>query len=261
MGFIIAYNRFFKVTFSEESGLSTLKEFRFFVTKKTQRLFNNYKLVFRPESHGFEVYYRSSPLIPISEKICFTFGFSISAGRFFENYGLVNSGEGNTEVCQPGLCFNNLKEDGAIIKTSPSSIVADGSGLNERVSAADTCKIHRQTFKVFNSAKETVPDNYKLKHKYDSSIQQTVPVVRNAGIETITTTINPVEAGENYIDRPGPYLLESGTEPPVTQSVYLNNELGQKSVRGVIDIYWDASQNSVADPQKGQEYKITFKPK
>lgn len=261
MGFIIAYNRFFKVTFSEGNSESTLDGFRFFATKESQRLFNDYKLVFRPETNGFEVYYCSSPLIPISKKICFTFGFLIPRGRFFEKYGLVNSGEDDTEIYQPGLCFNNLKEDGAIIKTSPSSIVAGGSGLNERVSAADTCRIHRQTFKVFDSTKETVPENYILKHKYDSSIQQSIPVNQDAEIETIITTINPVDAGENYIDRPGPYLLESGTEPPVTQSVYLNNELGQRSVRGVIDIYWDASQNSVADPQKGQEYKITFKPK
>lgn len=261
MGFIIKYNRFFNITFDEEGNENPLQGFRFFATSTTRQKLLDYNLVFRPRSNGFDVYYSASPVIPISKKIRFTFGFTNTDAGLYEKYGLVKADAGDTTIFEPGLYFNNLNGDGTVLTESPSSIVANGAGLEERVSAADTFKIYRQTFKVFDTAGENVPSDYTLKHKYEPSLQQTVTVKPAAGVDSIITTINSVDSEEDYIDKPGPYLLESDTEPPITRNIYLNDELGQRSTGGIIDIYWETAQNTIADAETGQIYKITFKPK
>ncbi|NBC03001.1 MAG: hypothetical protein GVY20_04765 [Bacteroidetes bacterium] len=262
MGFIIKYNRFFSVSFDEEGSDDPIEGFRVFPTYDCRRKLQNFNLLFKPRPFGFEVFYSESPLIAISERVRFTFGFDIPDAGIFKKYGLVKEDETDTTIYQPGLFFDNLQTDGSIITASPASIVALGSGIDQRVSAADTYRVYSQTFKVYDSTAKTVPASYQLSHLYDSTLQQTVPVNSAEGTDTIITTINSVDLEENYIGEPGPYLLVADTDPtPPHKNVYLSNELGQKSAQGVIDIYWETAQNNVADPETGQKYQITFKPK
>lgn len=262
MGFFIKYNRFFSVTFAEEGAGDSLEGFRVYPTNDCLQKLQNFNLVFKPRPYGFEVFYSASPLIPINERVRFTFGFQIPGGSIFKKYGLVKENDSDATVYQPGLFFDNLQTDGSIITSSPSSIVTSGSGTGERVTAADTYKVYRQTFKVYDSTMGTVPASYQLSHLYDSSLQQTVPVMSGGGSETIITTINSVDLKEDYISEPGPYLLEADTDPtPPHKNVYLNSELGQKSAQGAIDIYWETAQNTIADPATGVQYQVTFKPK
>lgn len=260
MGFVIKYSRFFSVTFLEEGKDDPLEGFRVYPDHACRRKLQNYNLVFRPRPYGFEVFYSETPLISISENIRFTFGFTISESGLFKKYGLVKSDESDPTVYQPGLFFDNLHSDGSIITSGPSSIVATGTDLSERVTAADTYKIYGQTFKVYDSAEGTPPSNYELQYKYDSSLKQIIPVASDTGAETLITTINSVDMKGDYLDKSGPYLLEADIDPPHPRNVYLNNELGQKSAHGVIDIYWETAQNTIADPE-GLQYQITFKPK
>lgn len=262
MGFIIKYKRFFSVAFEEEGSDESIEGFRIFPTHDCRQKLHNFNMVFKPRPFGFEVFYSESPLISITERVRFTFGFEIPDTGIFKKYGLAKEEETDTTVYQPGLFFDNLEADGTILTANPASIVDSGSGLDQRVAGADTYRIYRQTFKVYDSTAETVPASYQLSHKYESSLQQTIPVVSGTGVDTIITTINPVDLEEDYIDESGPFLLEADTDPaPPHRNVYLNNELGQKSARGVIDIYWETAQNTVTDPDTGQQYKITFKPK
>lgn len=262
MGFIIKYNRFFSVTFGEENSDEPVEGFRVFPTHDCRQKLHNFNLVFKPRSFGFEVFYSETPLIPITERVRFTFGFEFPDAGIFQKYGLTKENESDTTIYQPGLFFDNLQSDGTILTASPASLVASGAGEDQRVTAADTYRIYRQTFKVFDSTAGTVPVSYQLSHKYESTLQQTIPVISGSGLDIIITTINSVDLEEDYIDESGPYLLEADTDPtPPHRNVYLNNELGQNSARGVIDIFWETAQNSVADPETGQQYQITFKPK
>ncbi|NBC67106.1 MAG: hypothetical protein GVY07_15795 [Bacteroidetes bacterium] len=262
MGFIIKYNRFFSVSFEEEGSDEPIEGFRVSPTYDCHQKLQNFNLLFKQRPFGFDVFYSESPLIAIGERIRFTFGFDIPNAGIFGKYGLVKEDDDDATVYQPGLFFDNLQTDGSIITASPASIVSSGSGIDQRVSAADTYRIYSQTFKVYDSTAETVPASYQLSHLYDSTLQQTVSVNSAVGTDTIITTINSVDFEENYIDEPGPYLLAADTDPtPPHKNVYLNNELGLKSAQGVIDIYWETAQNNVADPETGQQYEITFKPK
>jgi len=261
MGFLIKYNRFFSVTFLEEGSDNPLEKFSFFTTYDTLQAIQNHKLIFRPRPHGFDVFYSASPMVPISEKIHFSFGFTTTDTGLFERYGLVKSGENDSTIFEPGLYFNNLNNSGNIITQNPASIAASGAGPGHRVTAADTTRFYRQTFKIIEKNSPSVPDNYTLKHRYINSIQQTNPVKKPASAETIITTINSVDLEDDYISTPGPYLLEYGSNPTNSRNLYLNSELGQKSLLGVIDIYWETPQNTISDAETGQLYNITFKPK
>jgi len=138
MGFIIKYNRFFSVSFTEEGNDEPLKGFRVFPTNECRQRLQDYNMVFKPRSFGFEVFYSESPLISIDERIRFTFGFNIPDTGVFKKYGLIKDDETDTTVYQPGLFFDNLQSDGTILTANPASIVASGAGVDQRVSAADT---------------------------------------------------------------------------------------------------------------------------
>lgn len=259
MGFIIQYKRFISVSFSGEDSADPIGNFEFFTTSETERVLRNYNLVFRPHSSGFFLYYSASPFIAISRRVSFTFGFTFSDVGLFKAYGLTHNGGEDATALEPCLFFDNLTQDGSIITSENGSLVASGAGLNGRVSSADTRQIYQQTFNITHSADEGTPENYILRHQYDSSIEQTVPAREAEAGQSITTTINSVDMGDNYISKPGPYLLQTES-PASTRNIYLNNELGRRPARGVIDIHWETAQDTVAD-ETGQQYNITFKPK
>ncbi|MDX1636329.1 MAG: hypothetical protein R3281_00065 [Balneolaceae bacterium] len=262
MGFIIKYSRFFSVQMEKENGAGEpIGGFRFFPTEDCQILLDNYNLVFRAITSGFSVYYSETPMIPISERVRFSFGFHLPDSGFFSRYGLEKTGPADPTVYQAGLYFDNLDSGGAVITASPASLADDGPAVSATVDSSDTYRLYRQTFKVYDSAVGTVPNTYQLTNKLDPAITQSVTVNKDSGGDFITTTINSVDMEEDYIGQPGPYLLQADTDPPPDRNVYLNDELGKKSARGVIDIYWETAQNTVADPDTGQQYTITFKPK
>lgn len=260
MGFIIKYSRFFSVKVQEQGSDESINGFVFFPTEECRQQFKNFNLVFRSRPSGFEVFYSETPLIPIIDKIRFSFGFTISNSGLFEKYGLTGTDASDSTIYQPGLYFDNLKSDESVITGSPSSVAAKGT--NKTVSAADTFLIHQQTFHVYADS-EPAPTSYKLTHKFNASLTQTnpvsVPADPDPGVAYLITTINSIDLKEDYLPKTGPYLLRANTQPAPGNNVYLSDELGRTSVNGVIDIYWEGSQSNAVDG--GQQYTITFKPK
>lgn len=259
MGFIIQYNRFFSVTMIDEGLDKPIGEFSFFAVSETLRTFRDHNLLFRPTNSGFEVYYCSNPLIPISEKIRFTFGFRYSNNSLYEKFGLTQADSSDPLVYEPALCFDNITPGGSIITEQGASLASSGSDPDEHVAVEDTGRIYSQTFTLIQAANEAVPENYILKHRYRPLPEQTVPVNVAEGAQTVQTIINSADMGDDYIREPGPYTLKTNS-PESTRNIYLHNELAGQSARGVVDIYWETTQNSVAE-DTGQQYYITFKPK
>jgi hypothetical protein len=244
---------------TEDELVKPIDQFRFFAVSDTLRTLRNYNLLFRPSSSGFEVYYGSTPLIPITEKIRFTFGFRYSDNRLFETYGLTKTGNSDTRVYEPALCFDNLTAGGSIITEQGASLTASGPDPGEHVSVEDTGSIYSQTFTLVQAVNGAVPESYILKHRYQPSPEQTVSVNIPDDAKTVQTVINSPGSQDDYIIEPGPYTLKT-VPPDSTRNIYLNNELAGRSAQGVVDIYWNTAQNSVAE-ETGQQYYITFKPK
>jgi hypothetical protein len=259
MGFIIQYNRFFSVSMMENGLDKPIGEFSFFAVSETLRTLRNHNLLFRPSNSGFEVYYCSTPLIPITEKVRFTIGFRYSNNSLYEKYGLTKTDSSDLLVYEPALCFDNLTPDGSIITEQGASLAASGAEPDEHVAVQDTGRIYSQTFTLVQVANEAVPENYILKHRYQPSPEQTVPVNIADDAQTVQTIINSADRDGDYMSEPGPYTLKTSS-PESAQNIYLHNELAGRSARGVVDIYWESTQNSVAE-DTGQQYYITFKPK
>lgn len=259
MGFIIQYKRFFSVTMMEDGLDKPIGNFSFFAVSETVRTLRSYNLLFRPSDSGFEVYYCTTPLLPITDKVRFTFGFRYSDSSLYEKYGLSKTDSSDPVIYEPALCFDNLTSGGSIITEQGASLAASGSDPEEHVAAEDTGRIYSQTFTLVQTANHTVPENYILKPRYQPSPVQTIPVNAAEDAQTVQTIINSADWENNYMSEPGPYTLKSSS-PESTRNIYLHNELARKSALGVVDIYWETTQNSVAE-DTGQQYQITFKPK
>src|SRR6056297_1224058 len=205
MGFIIQYNRFFSVTMVEDGLDNPINDFRFFAVSDTLRTLRNHNMLFRPSNSGFEVYYCSTPLIPITGLVRFTIGFRYSNSSLYEKYGLTSSDSSDPLLYEPALCFDNLTADESIITEQGASLAASGSDHGEHVSAEDTGHIYSQTFTLVERADETVPENYILKPRYKSGPEQTIPVNNAEGANTVQTIINSVDLDDDYINETGPY--------------------------------------------------------
>lgn len=256
MGFLIKYSRFFSVQMKNDATGQLLQGFRFFPTDECRRQLRNYNLVFRPRAYGFDVYYSEVPLVPISKRTQFTVGFTIADPAFLKTYGLTKTNPSDTTHYQPGLYFDNLDSGGSIITGSTPQGLSEAATAN----AADTYRIYGQTFKRFDPNNSDVPSSYELTHKYQPALTQTVPVSAGPDADYVTTTINSIDMGVDYLAEPGPYLLEAAGPSPFDRKVYLDNELSRSGARGVVNIYWETSQQSVPNPDTGQLYQIIFKP-
>lgn len=262
MGFVIKYSRFFNVSLIDSDTGGPVTGIRFFPTRQCSAYLENYKLVFRRRSSGFDLYYSETPLVEISSRIRFSFGFTISDRSMFARYGLVREDELDTTLYEPGLYFDNLKDDGSIITDNPASLVSSGVTLDKTVSAGDTFKIYPMTFNAVVDTGGTIPDEYELKHKYDPDLNRAIPVLSESGMDYIITTVNSPLPEEEFISESGPFILEANTATPAARNIYLSNEVvDHPDIHGIVDLYWETSQDTVSDPEKGQEYKITFKPK
>lgn len=233
--------------------------FTFFTTSETWRLLRNHNLVFRPTSSGFTIYYCSSDLIPIKDKVRFTFGFRYSNNSLYKNYGITKPEESDPFVYGPSLIFDNLSTDGSIINEQGASLAAAGSEPDKSVGAEDTGYIFNQTFTLIQSAAGDVPAQYVLKPRYNPLPEQTIPVNTSGNAQSVQTLINSVDMGSDYLGETGLCTLTSDS-PSSSRNIYLHDELKGRSARGVVDIYWNTAQNSVAE-DTGQQYYITFKPK
>jgi len=233
---------------------------RFFPIDTCHKMLADYKLVFRNRVAGFDLYFSETPLVPINSKVRLSFGLTIADPTLFKRYGLVKKDDSDPKVYEPGLYFDNLKADGSIISSSPASLVSAGTGLDQFTTASDTYKIYPLTFHTIVESDITIPSQFELDHKFNSSLKRTYPVIANPGMDYIVTTINSPSEGNDYISTPGAFSLKADTDPPPTRNVYLSSNVGgPQNIQGVVDLYWDASQNTVSDQKKGQEYHIIFK--
>lgn len=263
MGFLIKYSHLIHLSMTEgDVNGSSIDGIDIFPLGACQRLLENFKMVFRKRKAGFDIYFSETPLVPINSRVRFSFGLSISDPALFTRYGLVKKDDTDTKVYEPGLYFDNLKADGSIITGSPASLVSSGTDLDQFTMASDTFKIYPLTFHTFIKTGSTIPSQFELDHKYETSLKRTYPVVAAPGMDYIVTTINSPSEGNDYIRTSGAFTLKADTDSPPNRNVYLSSEVGgPHNVQGVVDLYWDAPQNTVSDPEKGQEYHIIFKPK
>jgi hypothetical protein len=257
MSFTIAYHRFFSVRVKEHSTNNAIRSLSFNPTPDTIDHFKDHQLVFRSGDNGFDVYYRSNPdarttlLSPIESITRFSFGIKVKDPSIFTLFEPANA-------LYPNLYLDNLTPAGNISNSAQGNLTESTSVKQE-----DLSRIFPVTFiQKTNMDVADPPTQWRIKKKFTpQSTLQTVPFSNPDGSAILHIKLNdPVLHKAEYIAEEGPYVLETDKAAPPASTIYLSSYLSQRSVQGVLDIYWDSPQTN-APANSGREYQIIFKRK
>jgi len=257
MSITLTYKRFFTVRVKEQGSNKPIRSLRFSPTQKCQDVLSRYQLVFKQQDNGFDVYYKSYPTAstpvptPIEDKIKFTFGLKIIDPAFQTKY------EPDT-VEIPQFYLDNLKTDGGI---SPGQNLTASTKLD----SADLAFLKQQSFSIKTALPGGAnnPTEWQIKEKFGSNTLQTntIDIPTSPAMPFVYTSINnPITQKADYLAEEGPYIFKTNKASPPTATIYLSNEIKQKAVNGVLDIYWNSIQSNVP-ADTGKEYQIIIKPK
>ena len=229
MGFSISYQRLFTVRVKEQGTNNAIRSWAFSPTSACEALLSTYQLLFKSQDDGFDVYYKSFPLastlIPasIQDLVQFTFGFRITDPSFMGKY------EPDT-VEIPQFYLDNL---------TPSGAISTGKNLtvSTKLDIADLAFIKQQTFTLKTELPNgNEPSEWRLKEKFGTNA-----VVQTFSIEVPTDPVmpfvyvpinDPIKHQQKYVEKEGPYLLETNKASPATATVYLNNSNGHFFILG-----------------------------
>lgn len=243
MGFLLKYRRFISLFFLTEEG-EPVDGFSFFPTAESEKLFKRHNLIFRGRSASFDLFYGETPFLPIEQRLCFRIGIRFSESGFMQRYGLTT----DTSL-HSALFFGNLSS--GTIQTGEESMMTTGSVAGPD----DTCNLKKQSFNKIEQVEEgTTSISYVLTNSLDPGQTKTVEATLMGDEDYVVLPLNPVDQ-PNYFDAEGLYYLEHQGQ---TERIYLHDELRQKKMDGVVEIYWEASQKSVPN-ETGQLYKIKLK--
>ncbi|MCX2743867.1 hypothetical protein OO013_08320 [Mangrovivirga sp. M17] len=256
MSFTISYIEFFKVRTINTSDSSPLQSIFFSPSNECKKILNQHRLVFKPRIGGFDIFYQRNPyatdpvIAPITKRTRFNFKMIISDLNFFKVY------EPDFDVV-PQLYFDNLDNNGNILN-GPTEVLTEGSEVN----VSDSMKMLPVTFTVNTDMSiAPTPTEYRIKEKFNpTNTLQSVAIENPLGLINVRTKLNdPLLQQASYINQAGPYLLETDSGQPAARTIYLDNELVKQEFNGIVDIYWETSQEN-ADPS-GNVYEIRFKPR
>lgn len=254
MSFTLSYNHFFTVrVLDADSGLP-IEGIAFIPSEQCAINLNKHRLTFKIRTGGFDVFYQQNPealvplLAPINQRTKFSFGFVISDPNFFTKYepDLDNP---------PQLYLDNLDSTGTILAAS-NAVLSE----NAEVELADTAKIYATTFSITTDLTQApVPTLYDINEKHNpANTLQSVAIDNPLGLDQVVTKLNDTVAqAASFISAAGPYLLESDSGQPATRTIYLDDQLVRENITGIVDIYWENSQDTV--PPGGNNYEIRFK--
>ena len=104
------------------------------------------------------------------------------------------------------------------------------------------------------------PTEWRIKKKFNpQDTIKTIPIDNPDGLDFVEVRMNdPLLNPSEYISESGVYALETDKPSFEQATLYLSDDLGGSSANGVLDIYWDNSQDNAPDPT-GKQYQIISK--
>ena len=255
MGFKLEYNRFFSVSVKEHNTDNEIRSLDFMPTPECIELLKKHHLIFKNLRDGFEVYYRSNPdatdtiTSPIEVKTRFSFSVKVNDPGLYELY--------KPDVLKlPQFYLDNLTPSGNISNAAAGTLTF-ASSFDDK----DLAIIRPQSFSQrTDMTGGDPPTEWRIKKKFNpQDIIKTIPIENPNGLDFIQVRMNdPLLTPSEYIGDPGVYALETDKPSFAETTLYLSNTLGSMSTNGVLDIYWDNSQENAPDTT-GKQYKIIFK--
>ena len=255
MGFKLTYHRFFSVSVREHTTDKEIRSLEFTPTPECIDFLKMHHLVFRKSRNGFDVYYRSNPdaatpiTSPIEVKTRFSFSVKIKDSGFYDLY--------KPDVLKiPQFYLDNLTASGNISNTMAGNLTSSTSFDNQ-----DLAIIKQQSFtQRTDMTGGDPPTEWRIKKKSNpQDILKTIPIENPDGLDFIQVRMNdPLLTPNEYISESGVYSLETDKPSFEETTLYLSNTIGGLSTNGVLDIYWDNSQDNAPDTT-GKQYQIIFK--
>ncbi len=255
MGFKLTYHRFFSVSVREHTTDKEIRSLDFTPTPECVDFMKKHHLVFRNQRSGFEVYYRSNPdasdpiTSPIEVKTRFSFTVKINNSGFYDLY--------KPDVLKvPQFYLDNLTPSGNI-----SNAAAGNLTVTNNFDDKDLALIRLQSFtERTDMTGGDPPTEWRIKKKFNpQDTLKTIPIENPDGLDYVSVRMNdPLLTPAEYISEDGVYALETDKPSFEQTTLYLSNVVGGLSTNGVLDIYWDNSQENAPDTT-GKQYQIIFK--
>jgi len=257
MSFSITYHPLFRVRCKEQGSDKILDLLRFSPDRDTEKLLEDYMLIFRKREGGFDIYYETNDyalpalITPIENRLKFTFFIEVLSNSFFAEY------EPDFDIL-PQFYLDNLTSSGNISNATSGNLTNSGHFKED-----DLYKIYPGTFRVAVAQNiSNPPTKVLVKDPYPpKNTIQTIDITNSDSADTVHVLINdPIINKAEYIGDNGPYILQTNKPNPPPQNIYLHEELSRKNINGILDLHWTNAQDTV--PQDtGKEFQIILKRK
>lgn len=241
MALVREYKPLFRIRAVQQGAAAEPVRFlRFAPSSRCAAALRDHGLLFKHREGGFDIYYSRSPtsenalIGSISRRTRFTFSMNATNPTALDQFEPdIDNAFGHQ------FYFDNLRADFEIkLIDNTTMAVANTVGLD------DIVRICPRFF--VRMTKSPLPTKYEV----DPSIVDGEPKVFDD--VSFNTDID-------MRDRPeGVYLMTSRPGGEETL-LYLDDEIGRQNTLGVVDLYWESAQSSVAE--KGLLYRMTFIPK
>ncbi len=255
MGFKLTYQRFFSVAVKEQGTDKEIRTLEFSPTLECIELLENHHLLFRRSRDGFEVYYRSNPnasvpiTSPIETKTKFTFHVIVKDSGFYDLYK-------QDSFSSPQFYLDNLTPSGNISNAMAGNLTS-AAFFDDN----DLAIIRPQSFtERTDMTGGDPPSEWRIKKKFNpQDILKTIPIENPDELDYVQVRMNdPLLDPAEYLSESGVYAYETDKPSFTETTLYLSDALGGSSSNGVLDIYWENSQENAPDPT-GKQYQIIFK--
>ncbi len=250
MSFILEFRRLFKVSVRENGAGPPLPGFSFEPTPATQVGLADHQLLFRARDAGFEVFYRSNPLVTpallgaISGPVRFSFAMRQSDPDFLKRYE-----PDLTPATGPQFYLDNLTAAGVIQPNTTDTLAAGAV-----VQAEDATRVYPPVFQVAaDTSGPQAPTKFVVREKFNPGPS---PVA-----EALIGVADGAAQGLAKIDlskqATGAYTLKTDAPGAVAHTIYVDEELAEAGVFGVVNIHWQSAQDTA--PAGGVPYVIRFR--
>lgn len=250
MSFTLEFRRLFKVSVRENGAGPLLPGFSFEPMPATQGRLANHQLLFQARDAGFEVFYRSNPLVApallgrISGHVRFTFAVRQSDPDFLKRYE-----PDLTPATGPQFYLDNLTAAGLIQPNTTDTLAA-----GPVVQAVDASRVVPPVFQVAaDISGPQAPTKFVVREKYNPGPSP----VAEAPIEASGGAAQGLAKIDLSRQPTGPYTLKTDAPGAVATTIYVDEEAAEAGVFGVVDIHWQSAQDTA--PAGGVSYVIRFR--
>lgn len=232
--------------------------FRLRPTVTCSETLKQYGLLARTRLNGIQIFFKSLPLLepnrqivsPIDQRIPLPFILTPTNNRVLQHFGPENSNLGKH------IYINNLTGDQQIkpAEATIASLKVEDNTTTSRDNI-DYMHVRPSSFTALTPASSNDSYDLFIKSVTNSSISSyTIPLQEKINAQQWATTVDILDY------RSGRYRMTRSDNNNTLQEMYVDDRLNQKSIFGLVELFWEGRQAStvVGNKTTFRSYKITY---